>query len=167
MENFGFEDLFGRDHETGETIFHELAKLGALGLLYRIYEQNTRSFVDLLQIKNHEGDLCTHVVAKYHSGFLAIDLIELLVLMGADLNGSTSCARETVLHRTVYDGDYELVEWLCRQQQINLDAENYSGLTAYQLAYKRHDEQLKRIFRKAGANCEEPEETLSQESDEE
>ncbi|AAX24120.1 vankyrin-b1 [Ichnoviriform fugitivi] len=167
MTTSEYEYLYGRDNEAGETIFHELAKLGALKVLYRIRERTPGPFVDLLSITNYEGELCTHVAAKYYNGFLAIDLIEVLVSLGADLNGRNSCAGETVLHRTVYDGDYELAEWLCRQPQINLDEENYGGLTAYQIAYKRNDEQLKEIFRKAGANCEEPKETSSEDSDEE
>lgn len=165
MAMSGFEVLFDRDDETGETIFHELAKLGALRVLYRIHERTAGAFPALLQIKNYEGDLCTHVAAKYHNGSLAIDLIEILMLMGADLNGRNSGAGETLLHGTVYDEDYELAEWLCRQSQIDLDARNYGGLTAFEIAYKRNDEHLKKIFREAGANCEEPEETSCEESD--
>lgn len=166
MEKSEFEDLFDRD-ENGNTIFHELAELGALRVLYRIQQRTTGSFVHLLQIRNHEGELCTHVAVKYHNGVHAIGIVKVLVLMGADLNGTNVRAGETVLHNTVYNGDYELAEWLCKQPQINLNARNYSTLTAYQLAYKRDDEQLKEIFRKAGANCEEPKETSSEESDEE
>lgn len=165
MEKSGFEDLFDRDDETGETIFHELARYGALRVLYRIHERTTGAFVDLLKIKNHKGELCTHVAVKYHNGSLSINLIEVLVLMGADLDERNSCTGETVLHRSVYNGDYELVEWLCRQSKIDLDARNHGGLTAYQIACQRNDKQLQKIFQKAGANCEEPEETLSGESD--
>lgn len=167
MNKSALEHLFDRDDVTGETIFHELARYGAVSVLYRIYTRTTEAFVDLLQIKNYEGELCTHVAAKFHNGDFAIHLIEVLELMGADLNGRNSCAGETILHRTVYDGDYELAEWLCKRPQIDLDARNHAGLTAYQIACKRNEEQLKKIFRKAGADCEEPEETSSEESDEE
>lgn len=166
MNKSALKHLFDRDNvAAGETIFHELAKYGALGVLYQIYTRTTEAFDDLLQIKNYEGELCTHVAAKYHNGSLAIQLIEVLELMGADLNGRNSCAGETILHGTVYDGDYELAEWLCKRPQINSDARNYARLTAYQIACKRDDEQMKEIFRKAGADCEEPEETSSEVSD--
>lgn len=157
IEKSEFEDLFAPDASSGETIFHELAKLGALRVLYRIQKRTTGSFVHLLQIKNYEGEFCTHVAVKYHNGLHAIRLVEVLVLMGADLNGANSCAGETMLRKAVYNRDYELAEWLCKQPQINLNARNYGGLTAYQIAYKRNDEQLKKIFRKAGANCKKPE----------
>lgn len=167
MKYSAVRDLFDRNYETGETIFHELAKLGALRILYRIQELTTESFDDLLQLENNRGKLCTHVAAKYHNGFLAIDLIEVLVAMGADLNGRNGSTGETVLHGAVHNGDYELAEWLCGQPGMDLGARNYNGLTAYQLAYKLNDVQLKRILQKAGADCEELEETASEFSDEE
>lgn len=160
-----FQYLFDRDDEAGETIFHELAKLGALRTLWRIHKRTTEPFVDLLSSQNWVGDLCIHEAANYQKGFRAIDLIDVLVRMGANLNASNSCAGETVLHRAAYRRNYELAEWLCQQPQVNLDARNFSGLTAYQIAYKSNDEQMKEIFRKAGADCEEPEETSSEESD--
>ncbi|XP_046742494.1 NF-kappa-B inhibitor cactus-like [Diprion similis] len=135
MEKSAFEDLFKRDRETGETIFHELAECGALRVLvlYRIHERTSGAFVNLIQIKNYRGELCTHVAARCHSGIRAINLIEILVLMGADVNERESCGGETVLHTTVFKRDYELAEWLCKHPQINLDARNYGRLTAFQI----------------------------------
>ncbi|BAF45649.1 vankyrin-b2.1 [Ichnoviriform fugitivi] len=166
MGNSACKDLFDRDDRTGDTIFHELAKIGGLIVLNRIQERTPGPFVDLLRIKNHEGELCTHVVANYHNGLRAILLIDVLVLLGADLNGRNFCAGETVLHRSVHNGDAPLAKWLCEQPQINLNARNNNGLTAYQIANERNDGDLKEILRKAEENCEEPQGTSSDESDE-
>lgn len=166
MGNSACKHLFDRDDQTGDTIFHELARMGALTILKRIQERTTGPFVDLLRIKNHGGELCTHVVTKYHKGLGAILLIDVLVLLGADLNGRNFCAGETVLHRSVHNGDAPLAKWLCEQPQINLYERNNKGLMAWQIANERNDEDLKEILRKAEENCEEPEGTSSDESDE-
>ncbi|BAF45650.1 vankyrin-b3.1 [Ichnoviriform fugitivi] len=165
MEKSVFADLYNRYYESGNTIFHELARRGELRALYEVDMFITGPYEDLLQVKNYDGELCTHVAVKHNNELIAMKIMEALVLLGANLNGINASAGETVLHRAVNDGLYELTEWLCKQPAINLDARNDVGLTAYQIAYKRNDERLKEILREARADCEEPEKTSSKSSD--
>nr|AAX37362.1 putative ankyrin 2 [Tranosema rostrale ichnovirus] len=166
MEISEIAELFGRNFKTGNTIFHDLAEDGALRVLYRI-----RDWIDgpsILQIKNYSGEFPIHSVVKWHRGFRAIHLIEVLVQMGADLNAKAGSSGDTVLHMTTYgDGDSKLAEWLCEQPQIDLNVRNYARQTAYGLAFKTINLQLMTILRNSGAKCETPETSEREESDDE
>lgn len=160
MDTTNVAELFGdRDICTGNTIFHKLAEDGALLQLYYIRDKIDRPLNAVLQIKNYNGEFSIHTAAQRHRGFLAIKLIEVLVGMGADLNAKDGRSGNTVLHTTVCCEDYELAEWLCKQSTIDLNAKNYAQLTAYQLAFKRKNEQLMGILRTSGAVCETPEDS--------
>lgn len=167
MGNFAFEDLSDENEETEETILHELTRAGAFKEIWRMHQRAPGQFYHSLRIDDDEGELCTHLAAKLHRGSLSINIMSVLERIGADLNAKNKCAGDTVLHTAVRYANYKLVEWLCTQPLINLEADNYAGLTAYQLAYKNEDEQLMKMFHSAGANCEEPEETSSEESSDE
>lgn len=156
MEPSPIQKLFGREPIRGNTIFHVLAKLGSLELLNRICDNVDEPCDSILHEKNYNGEFCTHVVAKNHRGQAAIVLMEALMNLGADLNAVDARAGFTVLHETVLREDYELAEWLCQQPRLNLDSKTWGGLTAYQLAFKKKNQQMMDLFRTQGANCEQP-----------
>lgn len=155
MEVTPYGKLFGRNTQTGNTIFHEIAELGSVTLLQRIRDNVTESYSSILREKNYSGEFCGHVAAK-HRGLRAIALLEILVELGADLNAITGCSGDTLLHETASSGDDELAEWLCEQQGINLNAKNYGTLTAYQVAFQRNNQKMMNILRTHGAQCEDP-----------
>lgn len=167
MENPRFEHLYDENEETGETILHELTRFGEFKVIWRMQERTPGRFNNLLRIKNNDGEFCIHLAVKLHRGGLAINLIKVLRAIGADLNARDASGGYTVLHLAVDYDDDKVAAWLCRQPQINLDARNDAGLTAYQMASKNENNRLKEIFRSAGADCEELEEAYSEESDEE
>lgn len=137
---------------NGENIFHELCRHGNLFLL-----QKARCWLDkktkfLLQQYNLEGDQCTHIVAHNHRKQEAVRLMEALMDLGADLNASSRVSG-TALHIAVFYQDYELVTWICQQTGVDLEAYDSSGLTAYQIAWKRGDFKMVDIFFKFDADC--------------
>nr|ABH10021.1 vankyrin 2 [Campoletis chlorideae ichnovirus] len=147
--------LVGRNDITGNNIFHELAEVGSLTLLYRIRDNIDESFHSILQETNNDGESSIHIAVKKHRGEHAIKLVEVLVSMGADLNGTMGTSGCTVLHITVWRKDYTLAKWLCQQSRINLHAKGWYGLTAYHMAVIENDEQMMDIFKAYGATCAE------------
>ncbi|AHY21963.1 viral ankyrin 4 [Diadegma semiclausum ichnovirus] len=150
--------FLGRNPITGDTIFHELAAAGSVSLLNRIREIFGGPYDSFIN-KLNGGATCVHVAAKLHRAHRAIQVIELLVEMGADLNASDYLSGATVLHHAVWYEDRKLVTWLCQQSpRINLDARRRDGLTAYQMAFLEQNGPMKKILQDHGANCEEPQE---------
>lgn len=154
MEACPIQKLFDREPIRGNTILHELAKLGSLELLNRIRDNVDEPCNSILEKKNDDGEFSTHVVARYHSGQCAIKLMEALVKLGADLNAAEESEGFTILHDTVMSGDYQLAEWLCQQPGIDLDLKTSSGLTAYELAFREMDIPMMDLFREYGAKFE-------------
>nr|AAX37361.1 putative ankyrin 1 [Tranosema rostrale ichnovirus] len=164
MELSKIEELFATYSHTGNTIFHDLAEYGALRLLQRIRDRIDPPF-HAIQRKNYSDDFCVHSVVKWHGGLRAIDLLEVLVQMGADLNARGGRSGDTALHMTTYDGDCDLALWLCRQPQIDVHVRNHAGLTAYELAVKKKNERLMAILCSSSVKCETPEISKHEESD--
>lgn len=157
MKKSEIEELFGQDESSGRTIFHELVDDAAFAALLRLRNKNKGQWIDLLKVKDNRGFTCIHSAARIRSQTVsANNVIEILLQLGADLNAVDEQAGETVLHHAIHYDDVELSIWLCCQSQINLNAKNNSGKTAYQIAFEKKNEKLMKLLRKAGADCEEP-----------
>nr|AAX56955.1 vankyrin 3 [Ichnoviriform sonorense] len=147
MDISGIRKLFGRNGILGNTIFHELAYVGSLTLLYRFRDNFDESFRSFLQETNNDGENSIHVAANTHRGFHAIRLIEELVNLGVDLNARDRSLNMTVLHIAVHHKDYALAKWLRQQPNVDINVKNFDGLTAYGLACLENDEEMMRILR--------------------
>lgn len=156
MKHSQITNLFAQNPITGDTIFHELADAGSVTLLHRIRKTIDGPYDSTINKLNFHGLTCIQVAVKSHRGLHAVQLIELLVEMGADLNAPDNLSGSTVLHHTVWYRNYQLAKWLCRQPHINLDARRCDGVTAYQMASMEQNKRMKEILRANGANCEEP-----------
>lgn len=162
MTSSSIKKLFDSEPVRGNTIFHVLAELGSLELLYRIRDRVDEAFDSIVLKKNYNGETSIHVAAKKNKGQRAISIIQVLVEFGGDLNAADRYTGVTVLHEAVWREDYILAEWLCTQPDIDLEATTWGGLTAFQLAFKKRNDHLMNIFRTNGANCEDG---VSSESD--
>lgn len=156
MNNSQIAKFFGRNPITGDTIFHELAEAGSVPLLQRIRETIAGSYDSIINDLNFHGARCVHVAVRQNRGLHAIQVIEQLVALGADLTAPDYLSGATVLHDTVWYEDRELATWLCQQPHINLDARRWDGVTAYQMAFMERNTRMMAILRANGANCEEP-----------
>ncbi|BAF45667.1 vankyrin-b15.1 [Ichnoviriform fugitivi] len=153
MKTSQIEKLFRKHPVTGNTIFHELAYDGSLTVLKRIRDNLDEPCTFILQQFNCEGEFSIHVAAMMHRGRHAIRLIKLLRDLGADLDARDDQLENTVLHIAVVQRDHTLAKWLCKQSQIDINAEDVDGHTAYQLAQMDHDQYMMDILRIHGAQC--------------
>ncbi|ULM71699.1 viral ankyrin 7 [Diadegma fenestrale ichnovirus] len=153
METSQMEKLFSKDPSTGNTIFHELAYVGSLTLLERFRDSLGESCTSILQQFNSDGEFAIHVAANTHRGPHAIRVIKLLRDLGARLDAKDDQLAITVLHIAAEHQDHTLAKWLCEQSQIDMNAEDADGLTAYQLAQAQNDQRMMNILRMHGGRC--------------
>nr|ABH10020.1 vankyrin 1 [Campoletis chlorideae ichnovirus] len=150
MNIAGIQQLFGRNHNSGENILHELVRTGSLELLYRIRDNYGGPLDFLLQEFDNCGKNCIHVAADTHRGRRAILIIQVLMELGADLNAGDYWLNMTVLHLAVYNKDYALAKWLCQQPILDINAMGFDGTTAFGIAYSTGDYQMMIMLR---PNC--------------
>ncbi|BAF45732.1 vankyrin-d8.1 [Ichnoviriform fugitivi] len=127
---------------TGNTIFHEAAKHGSLELLYRIRDNMDQPYYSILAEKNNDGETCIHIAVRKHMRLGAINLVKVLVELGADLNAKHGLSGCTVLLFSVWRGDYELAEWLCQQPGIDMYATSWNSMTVFHCAYINGDQRM-------------------------
>ncbi|XP_057318680.1 NF-kappa-B inhibitor cactus-like [Microplitis mediator] len=144
-------DWVAHETYTRENVFHVIAKKGWLKMLCAIEGLIDEKIKLWLQKRNKEGDTCLHIAAVAHRGQQAIRIIEKLVEYGADFNERDRRTGDTVLHIAVKKGDCELATWMCQQRNINLEIENYSKHTAFQVALKNGDKEMMKILETYGA----------------
>lgn len=145
--------LSARNH-LGETFFHEVCKNSLLSLLDRVAMCLDNKIPTILAISNVDGVQCTHTIVNCEE--YAKEMMEIVVNLGADINGQERCGGCTSLHLCVQKKNYKLAKWLCERRKTNLEAKNYAGETAYHLAYKKNDDKMMKILETAGAMCDPP-----------
>lgn len=116
-----------------------------------------------LEQRNYDGEMCLHIAAA--SGY--VELVRLLLRLGADLEAREALAGKTALHLAVERGCRSVVAFLLQECRPCLDTQTYAGITAYQLALC-FDSQLARELVRLGATPEPlPDESDSESSDDE
>lgn len=105
--------------------------------------------------------MCLHIAAS--SG--QVELVRLLLRLGADLEAREALAGRTALHLAVEHGCRSVVAFLLQECKPCLDTQTYAGLTAYQVALC-YDIQLARELVRLGATPEPLPESDSDSSDE-
>ncbi|XP_011151329.1 NF-kappa-B inhibitor cactus-like [Harpegnathos saltator] len=117
-----------------------------------------------LEQRNYSGEMCLHVAAANGQ----VDLVRLLLRLGADLEAREALAGRTALHIAVERGCRLVVGFLLHECRPCLDAQTYAGMTAYQLALCFDDIQLARELVRLGASPQPlPESSDSESEDEE
>lgn len=111
---------------------------------------------------NYNGEMCLHIaVANGH-----VNLVRLLLRLGADLEAKECLAGRTALHLAVERKCWPIISFLMKECEPCLDTKTYSGLTAYQLALYT-DRQLARELLRHGAKPEPLPNSDSESSDDE
>ncbi|XP_032681248.1 NF-kappa-B inhibitor alpha-like [Odontomachus brunneus] len=117
-----------------------------------------------LEQRNYSGEMCLHVAAANGQ----VDLVRLLLRLGADLESREALAGRTALHVAVERGCRTVVAFMLHECRPCLDAQTYAGMTAYQLALCFDDIQLARELVRLGASPQPlPESSDSESEDEE
>lgn len=99
-----------------------------------------------LELWNLEGETCFYVASKNRD----FQMMELLRDNGANINVREGLAGYTSLHYAVEKRDQDLINFLLNSK-VNLDVENYAGLTSYQLCLLNNNESLADFLMKKGA----------------
>ncbi|XP_066583486.1 NF-kappa-B inhibitor cactus [Prorops nasuta] len=99
-----------------------------------------------LEQRNYNGEMCLHIASS--GGH--VDLVRLLLRMGADLEAREALSGKNALHLAVEQNRRSVVTFLLQECRPCLDAPTYAGLTAYQLALCL-DRQLARELVRLGA----------------
>ncbi|KYM77081.1 NF-kappa-B inhibitor cactus [Atta colombica] len=102
-----------------------------------------------LEQRNYSGEMCLHLAAT--NGH--VNLVRLLLRLGADLEAREALAGKTALHLAMERKCRSVVNFLLQECKPCLDTQMYSGLTAYQLALCI-DSQLARELVRYGAKPE-------------
>lgn len=102
-------------------------------MLQRVRDTVSEQFGHFLREITDKGETCVQIAANRHRGQHAIELIEALVYLGADINGTDEIGN-TALHYAVYYNDLLLATWLCHQPGINVEAKNQDGETPHRMA---------------------------------
>lgn len=95
-----------------------------------------------------------------------VNLVRLLLRLGADLEARECLAGRTALHIAMERGRRSVVTFLLQECKPSLDTQTYNGLTAYQLALCI-DSQLARELVRLGAKPQPLPDSDSENSDDE
>ncbi|XP_076655910.1 NF-kappa-B inhibitor cactus [Halictus rubicundus] len=97
---------------------------------YLLPEGKVPALPQNLEQRNYDGEMCLHIAAA--SG--QVDLVRLLLRLGADLEAKEALAGKTALHLAVERGCRSVVAFLLKECRPCLDSQTYAGITAYQIA---------------------------------
>lgn len=139
-------------NSRGENYLHKICQIGSLSLLQRAEKFLQANHQELVNERNYEGLQPIHVIIQHQTGQIAVQLIEQLIRMGADVNGTENLRGNTPLILAVLHDDHILVDWLCDQPTISMDATNWARKTAYQIAWAKKAQQMTEILRDRGAD---------------
>lgn len=74
--------------------------------------------------------MCIHLAASGNH----VELVRLLLRLGADLDAREGLAGRTALHLAIEHGCKAVLKFLLEECKPSLDVPNYAGYTAYQIA---------------------------------
>nr|AGQ20166.1 AsIV-cont00051-ORF1 [Apophua simplicipes ichnovirus] len=146
MTASGIIKFFEKNIRSGENIFHEIARENSLWMLRRITHTVNENIDFLLRESNDRGETCIHIAANGRSEKTTIAMIEMFVRLGADIN-ARNITGETPLHYAVCNDNCQLIQWLCEQESIDLNAMNQHLLTPYELAIIRNSKDAANILK--------------------
>lgn len=95
-----------------------------------------------LTVRNFEGETCLHIAVK--AGHYRI--VQMLLHSGADINVGDGKSGRSVLHLAADKGDAALVEMLLSWEEVNVQKQDYAGLTPAQVAWGRNNVNIVNIF---------------------
>ncbi|XP_045768886.1 NF-kappa-B inhibitor cactus [Maniola jurtina] len=103
------------------------------GLLTPVTDRPMRKLSTVINQKNYKGQSCVHLAATAGR----VELLQMLVFYGADINAREGLAGWTPLHVAARRGDVALARFLLeRCGGVAKDARDYAGRTARRLAAK-------------------------------
>lgn len=97
---------------------------------------------------NYEGETCFYIACKEQN----INLMKALEKSGANVNAREGRSGYTALHKAIEMKATRVIEFLCEEcKSLNIDVENYEGLTAFQLGLITEQEDIAAYLTSKGA----------------
>nr|AGQ20116.1 AsIV-cont00008-ORF1 [Apophua simplicipes ichnovirus] len=124
MVNSCVLELLETHISTGNSKFHEMALRGSLVALRKIRDNLDHPIVEILRKWNNHGETCLHLAVLMNRGQHAINIIEILVELGADLN-ARNMSGHNILHYALQNEDRELTNWLLLRQDLIISDQEY------------------------------------------
>lgn len=87
--------------------------------------------IDLLELRNYEGETCLHLAAYNKSK----NIIEFLVKSGADINAQEGKSGKSVLHWSVENQSLDLIQFLVSRCRADVNVRSYAGHTPLHYAW--------------------------------
>ncbi|AAW51789.1 viral ankyrin [Bracoviriform demolitoris] len=145
MRDYNLYEMLSARNGSGGTYFHEACQANSIALLWRAAGMLDESHPRILNIRDYKGAQCTHIIATSNVS-CSIDMMNIVLQLGADINGQEGLAGLTPLHICVNKKNYALAEWLCQAPGIDVKVENFGKETPYDLACKMEDRKMMKIF---------------------
>ncbi|XP_023934945.1 NF-kappa-B inhibitor cactus [Bicyclus anynana] len=122
---------------TGDTPLHKAVAGNYTeclrGLLTPVTDRPMRKLSTVINQKNYKGQTCVHLAATAGR----VELLQMLVFYGADINARDGLAGWTALHVAARRGDVSLTQYLLQRcSGVATDARDYAGRTPRRLARK-------------------------------
>ncbi|CAH2236535.1 NF-kappa-B inhibitor cactus-like [Pararge aegeria] len=128
---------------TGDTPLHKAVSGNypecLRGLLTPVTDRPTRKLSTIINQKNYKGQTCVHLAASAGR----VELLQMLVFYGADINARDGLAGWTALHVAARRGDVRVAQFLLeRCSGVARDARDFAGRTPRRLARTTRAAQL-------------------------
>lgn len=115
-----------------------------------IKSSNEITLIANLEQWNYDGETCFYVACRLRN----IPILKLLAKHGANINAREGRSGYSALHLAVETHSNDIIKFLCEDcDKIDLDYENYGGLTAFQLSLLTNQEGLANYLVKKGATA--------------
>ncbi|BAF45544.1 GfV-C7-ORF1 [Ichnoviriform fumiferanae] len=147
MESSHLMKMIAEKNSIGGNYFHEVASSGCVDLLRRVTPYINDSHQYLLRAVDDRGYQCVNIAAEKHEAQLAIEIIQHLISLGADINAQNMLNGDTMLHTAAHRRNHDLARWLCRQPNINVHFINLDNKTPYEVAIDNEDVAMMSILR--------------------
>lgn len=117
-------------------------------IISAVYPLKEKKLLANLEQWNYEGETCFFIASKARN----IAIMRALASNGADVNAREGRSGYTSLHLAVESKASDVIKFLCEEcPTLNIDTENYGGLTAFQLSLLTNQELLASYLMKSGA----------------
>jgi NF-kappa-B inhibitor alpha len=111
------------------------------------HETSHQNIPQNLNVRNYEGHTCLHVASLH--GNRAV--MQILLANGSDVNTGDGKSGRTVLHYAAETNNVEIVKFLLQQDNVNVNARTYGGVSARMLADSRDYSGVVTVLTRAGA----------------
>lgn len=117
-------------------------------IISAVYPQKEKKLLANLEQWNYEGETCFFIACKEQN----VAVMKALVNNGANVNAREGRSGYTAMHMAVEMKANAVVKFLCEEcSALNIDTENYGGLTAFQLSLLTEQEALANYLVTRGA----------------